>query len=520
MDTTPHPRLKKVKPLSFSQTTLGQWRLFLQIEPDFHHNNEPHFPFSLLYHSETHQYIWRIWGQTRESGHVQNYSQILKKCVQYLVNTKACLGMKPPGKGFPLSCAFAQDCSGFIPKTQHSSVCKACWKGAQERLELSDDEDDNEPIMFIKFEQAYDNEDDDIMDESDERIPSTSNQNNETVKVEKDGKVSCSICTKRVCERFLATHKMYFHKVGSFHCHECSDSFSTAEDLTQHVSDIHPDQTETICPNCQCSVSLEPNSNGLILHIDYCHSQKYMVDPNGVLLPLSNFCLDCWKNFRTVEDIKKHEAEATCERNSEIQTMEVIHDHVYTKDLSDSQIRKTVEISLVDIKRPSMDCNPLKSAPNEDPKKDLICDQCGKLCATKSDFTRHIKRVHGNPVSCKECGKSFRNKHQMEIHYNIEHSDSDEFVCKECGKRCGNRQRLTLHAYIHESPKFTCAYCGKQFKNKYSLEQHDRTHTGEKPFKCEKCDYTTAAVGNIAAHMKHVHQRVPRNPRARKSSEK
>ena len=48
----------------------------------------------------------------------------------------------------------------------------------------------------------------------------------------------------------------------------------------------------------------------------------------------------------------------------------------------------------------------------------------------------------------------------------------------------------------------TCKYCGKVFKNTSNLTVHIRSHTGEKPYKCDKCDYSCAQSSKLTRHMK------------------
>ena len=53
--------------------------------------------------------------------------------------------------------------------------------------------------------------------------------------------------------------------------------------------------------------------------------------------------------------------------------------------------------------------------------------------------------------------------------------------------------------------KDTCKYCGKVFKNTSNLTVHIRSHTGEKPYKCDKCEYSCAQSSKLTRHMKiHV----------------
>ena len=48
----------------------------------------------------------------------------------------------------------------------------------------------------------------------------------------------------------------------------------------------------------------------------------------------------------------------------------------------------------------------------------------------------------------------------------------------------------------------TCEYCGKIFVNLSNLTVHRRSHTGEKPYQCNICDYTTAQSSKLTRHMK------------------
>ncbi|CAL4126792.1 unnamed protein product [Meganyctiphanes norvegica] len=48
----------------------------------------------------------------------------------------------------------------------------------------------------------------------------------------------------------------------------------------------------------------------------------------------------------------------------------------------------------------------------------------------------------------------------------------------------------------------TCEYCGKIFKNCSNLTVHRRSHTGEKPYKCDLCSYACAQSSKLTRHMK------------------
>ncbi|BFZ06977.1 hypothetical protein BsWGS_10016 [Bradybaena similaris] len=48
----------------------------------------------------------------------------------------------------------------------------------------------------------------------------------------------------------------------------------------------------------------------------------------------------------------------------------------------------------------------------------------------------------------------------------------------------------------------TCEFCGKVFKNCSNLTVHRRSHTGEKPYKCNLCSYACAQSSKLTRHMK------------------
>jgi B-cell lymphoma/leukemia 11A len=67
----------------------------------------------------------------------------------------------------------------------------------------------------------------------------------------------------------------------------------------------------------------------------------------------------------------------------------------------------------------------------------------------------------------------------------------------------GNHQNVLQAPQKKESRRNdTCEYCGKVFKNCSNLTVHRRSHTGEKPYKCELCSYACAQSSKLTRHMK------------------
>ncbi|XP_068248105.1 zinc finger and BTB domain-containing protein 14-like isoform X1 [Palaemon carinicauda] len=66
-------------------------------------------------------------------------------------------------------------------------------------------------------------------------------------------------------------------------------------------------------------------------------------------------------------------------------------------------------------------------------------------------------------------------------------------------------RQQTNDPFSESLEKRCCQVCGYKGQDVSQLRKHLRIHTGEKPFRCHKCNYCSAQSSNLKAHMKRHH---------------
>ncbi|XP_065065660.1 uncharacterized protein LOC135691653 isoform X1 [Rhopilema esculentum] len=139
------------------------------------------------------------------------------------------------------------------------------------------------------------------------------------------------------------------------------------------------------------------------------------------------------------------------------------------------------------------------------------CQQCESVFLNLADLKKHVREEHAGKddlhAACHICNKIF-SKSYLPGHIK---SHDNAYKCKICQKTfsCGSNLRKHLQKHkpgYHPKKKGVivtrkkCDTCGKMLNGNQALKAHMRLHTGERPFKCDKCDWAFVQRTHLRRH--------------------
>jgi len=133
------------------------------------------------------------------------------------------------------------------------------------------------------------------------------------------------------------------------------------------------------------------------------------------------------------------------------------------------------------------------------------CDECEREFSAPSSLQYHRDSVHKMveyKCTAKDCDKTFKVRNLLTRHLKT-HSADRPFKCNVCDKGFKRLSNLTAHVLSHEkTEKSFCDVCGQSFKYVNSLKLHMKLHLGEKKFTCPFCGKDFIQKGNMKEHMR------------------
>ena len=121
----------------------------------------------------------------------------------------------------------------------------------------------------------------------------------------------------------------------------------------------------------------------------------------------------------------------------------------------------------------------------------------------------NIKHTGKLDFVCEDCDKRFPTSGYLRSHQKS-HTDLKPFICKGCGKGFRTKKDADRHfiAILTDIRPLKCSYegCTKTFTLTARKNIHERTHTGDKSYKCTFCEKAFYRGSALNKHMK-IHTR-------------
>ena len=285
-----------------------------------------------------------------------------------------------------------------------------------------------------------------------------------------------------------------------FECAACGMKATHKSDLVEHIKEKHPKAH---------IVSLD-NNDGSKVHLVVSASRKKKESTK--FTATCSYCSrvfhDNWKymvHLRSHTGVKPFSC-SECDFHAT--TKMTVRDHIHRKhpDNHDAKlILKLVNITDGTVEEVAIDV----------PTRVFKCDSCDKEFSSNYELKTHRHKDHPETktFSCNMCGHREWGKALMVIHCSEKHP---EFEPETIALKNGKPFKLG----VLNLPK--CDTCGKLFPYQSLLYLHQKTHTGERNYGCDSCDFRTDSKKALTRHIlkKHLDTKLDNNNKQKKPRKK
>ncbi|KAJ8405753.1 hypothetical protein AAFF_G00311900 [Aldrovandia affinis] len=136
------------------------------------------------------------------------------------------------------------------------------------------------------------------------------------------------------------------------------------------------------------------------------------------------------------------------------------------------------------------------------------CKYCDYETAEQGLLNRHLLAVHSKNFAhvCVECAKGFRHPSELKKHMRT-HTGEKPYQCQHCEFRCADQSNLKTHIKSKHGTDlpYKCGHCPQAFPDDKELQKHTEIFQGHKTHQCPHCDHKSTNSSDLKRHIISVH---------------